>query len=279
MRNHARQAWTLAILAGWATLATPTAAVGQEKSAGPPRKILVELYTSQGCDSCPPAADLLGKLAALGYGPDRVVPVNFHVDYFNTPWEDPFSDPSYSDREQSYNQVMRRTDLYFTPMMMVDGRYPLLGSNREQAVAALRQARNEPPGVALGIHLDGSGSRKTVAVKLTARSGDIAGRDLLIGVALTQDRATTQVPSGENAGKTLVEHHVVRRLDHKFTRLDRTEPKTLTFPLTLPDGADPARFHVAVFAQDRANGKVHQADSLPWITPTPASPGLSSPTR
>ena len=71
-----------------------------------PRKVLVELYTSQGCNSCPPASDLVGRLGGLGYGPDKVVVLNFHVDYFNTPWADPYSDAAYSPAAQlSYNDV------------------------------------------------------------------------------------------------------------------------------------------------------------------------------
>ena len=268
MRAHPTR--ILALLLGGLAVTGPTTAPGQEKLSST-RKVLVELYTSQGCNSCPPASDLMGKFPALGFGPNRVIPLNFHVDYFNTPWEDPYSEPSYSDREQSYNHVMKRTDLYFTPMMMVDGRYPFLGSNRDQAVAAIRKAKTTAPGVNLDLDLDGLGARRTVTVKLAARTAEVAGRDLLVVVALTQDQVTTRVPSGENAGKTLVEHHVVRRLDHKFTKLDRTEAKTLTFTLTLPAGADPASVQVVAFAQDRANGQVHQAESVPWA-PLPRPP-------
>ena len=263
----------LALLIAGATPPRPSPA--QDRSAAPPKKILVELFTSQGCNSCPPASDLLARLATLGYGPDRVVAVNFHVDYFNTPWVDPFSDPSFSDREQSYNRVMRRNDLYFTPLMMVDGRYPFLGSNREQAVAAIRKAKAEAPGVALDLALDGDGPRRSVAVRLAARAAEAAGRDLLIGVALTQNRVSTRVPSGENAGRTLAETHVVRRLDHQFARLDRAAPTTLTFPVALPAGLDPADCRVVAFAQDRANGRVHQAEAIPWATPPAPAPAAS----
>ena len=276
MRDRALRTLVPTMLAAWAIVIAPSPSRGQDKAAASPKKVLVELYTSQGCDSCPPASDLLGRLAALGYGPDQVVPLNFHVDYFNTPWADPFSNPAHSDRQQSYNQVLGRTDLYFTPLMMVDGRYPLLGSNREQAVGSIRQARAEPARVALKLSLDGPALRKTVAVKLAARTAEVAGRDLLIGVALTQERTSTRVPSGENAGKTLVEHHVVRRLDHRFTKLDRTDSKTLSFPVSLPDGSDPARFRITAFAQDRTNGQVYQADAIPWTPPASAETKTTS---
>ena len=240
----------------------------------PPKKVLVELYTSQGCNSCPPASDLLGRLGGLGYGPERVVVLNFHVDYFNTPWADPYSDAAYSRRQLSYNDVQGRNDLYFTPLMMVDGRYPLLGSDRSKAVAALGRARKEPPGVTLDLALAGEGDRKSLNVKVAARSSEVAGRNLLVGVALTEDPVTTAVPSGENAGRTLVEHHVVRRFDQKFTRVERSGSETLTFPVELPPGADPSKVRVSAFVQDRRDGRVYQADSVPWAsarTPGPSA--------
>jgi hypothetical protein len=247
-------------------LHTPGARAG-DKPADSPKKVLVELYTSQGCNSCPPASDLLGELFELGEGPDRIARLNFHVDYFNQPWSDPYSDASYTRRQRDYNSVQGRDDLQFTPLMMVDGRQPLLGSDRAKAVAVIEQALKKPPEVALDLDLEGTGNRKTGFVKIAARSPEVAGRELLIGVALTEDPVTTKVLLGENAGLTLVEHHVVRRLDRKFLKLDRSGSRTVTFPIELPSGRDGTRFRVTVFAQDRANGKVYQADEAPWNPP------------
>ena len=182
------------------TVLRPPAAGAGENPVDPPKRVLVELYTSQGCNSCPPASDLLGKLFELGDGPDRIVPLNFHVDYFNQPWPDPYSDASYTRRQRDYNSVQRRDDLQFTPLLMVDGRHPLLGSDRAKAVAAIEQALKMPPEVALDLDLDGTGIRKTVSVKIAARSPEVAGRELLIGMALTEDPVTTKVLRGENAG-------------------------------------------------------------------------------
>ena len=282
MRDLAFRTVVLSIgLAVALSVGPPPSKAGDKPSARDGRrKVLVELYSSQGCDSCPPASDLLGKLDDLGYGPDQIVPINFHVDYFNTPWVDPFSDAAFSQRQQSYNQVKRRDDLYFTPMMMVDGRSPLLGSDRPKALAAIRQARTEPAGVALNLTLEGKSAQKVLLLAITPRTSEAVGRDLLIGVAVTEDPVSTKVPSGENAGRTLVEHHVVRRFDHKFVKLDREESKTLRFPVELPPGGDASRFRVTVFAQDRDNGKVHQADSIPWSPkPLPGTSASRTPTR
>ena len=277
MGNRASRILALSIVV--TAIAGPSGAQVPEMSADAPKKVLVELYTSQGCDSCPPASDLMGRLSRLGYGPDRIVPVNFHVDYFNDPWVDPYSDTLFSRRQRQYNEVQRRDDLYFTPLMMVDGRYPLLGSDRAKAGAALQQARKEPPGVVLNLNLDGKEARKTLSVKIAARSPAVAGRDLLIGVALTEDPVMTNVLSGENAGRTLIEHHVVRRFDHKFVKLDWSESQTFAFPLDLSRDGNTSRFRVAVFAQDRANGKVYQADAVPWTKAEARNPAPGGPSR
>jgi len=272
MRDRALRALALSIVLA-AAAPSAAAAAGPGVTAAPPRKVLVELYSSQGCDSCPPASDLLGELQALGYGPDRVVPLNFHIGDFNGPWRDPFSDPAFARRRVAYNDVLRRNDLSFTPLMMVDGKDPVLGSDRAKALAALRQARKEPAGVELGLGLDGQGARKTLTVKLAALAPAAAGRDLLVGAALTEDPVTTKVLGGENRGKTLVEHHVVRRLDRQFVTLERTGTRSLSFPVELGPGCDPAHVRLAVFVQDRGNGKVYQADALPWTRPQ--TPGAS----
>ena len=242
----------------------PDAAAAGENPVDRPKRVLVELYTSQGCSSCPPASDLVGKLTELGVGRDRIVPLNFHVNYFNQPWPDLFSDASYTRRQCDYNRVQRRDDLQFTPLLMVNGRQPLFGSDRTIAVAAVEQALKMPPEVALDLKLDGTKNRKTALVKVAARSSEVAGHALLIGMALTEDPVTTRVLRGENARLTLVEHHVVRRFDQRFLKLDRTGTRALSFPIDLPGGADAARFRVVVFAQDRVNGQVFQAEEVPW---------------
>ena len=249
------------------TLATFVLGIAMRAEAGPKspaKKVLVELFTSQGCDSCPPASDLLGKLADLGFGPERVIALNFHVDYFNEPWADPFADPEYSRREMAYNRVQKREDLYFTPMMMVDGRVPLLGSDRKKALAAIDESLKEPAAVALDLALDGSGDRRTLKVKLASKSAKVADRPLFVGAAVTEDPVSTVVRSGENGGKTLVEHHVVRAFSHKETKLAGSAPETLEFELKLGRGQRAGRSSVAVFVQDEANGKVYQAEMRPW---------------
>src|SRR5262245_56722185 len=157
---------------------------------------------------CPKAEQLLGKLKDLGYGPDRVVPVAFHVDYFDKPWKDRFSDPSYSRREMAYNAALQRDDLYFTPMLMVDGRYPMLGSDQPKAIAGLRRPTSDRPGASLTASLKPieGGTSSTTASRSESKSRSLrldvhvgppapalAGREVMIGVAVTEDPVTTDV--------------------------------------------------------------------------------------
>ena len=267
------------------TFATLAAALAFPPAAGPVRgadaparapekKVLVELYTSQGCDMCPKAVELLGALEGLGVRPDRVVPVAFHVDYFNTPWKDPYSDPAFSRRQYQYSLIHQRenkTDdansLYFTPMLMVDGRRPMLGSDRPKAREALRKALAEKPGASIKAALKpakGDPRRKTLSATVAPLAASVEGRELMVGVAVRDDSVANDVPSGENAGKTLVERYPVRSFAFQKFKPDGDRPRTLTFPLELAEGSDPRRSAVAVFVQDWNNGRVYQADDLPW---------------
>ena len=230
------------------------------------RKVLLELYTSQGCDACPPAAALLGELKGLGLGNDQIVPIAFHVDYLNDPWKDPFSAREFSKRQKSYNFVLERDDLYYTPMMMIDGHKSMLGSDRSKALAAIKSARSERPGVSLEIVLDRKNRKGSLSVKVAALSPLAIGRELLVGVAITEDPVATKVGRGKNAGKTLIEHHAVRSFASETIKLGRTETTTLDFPLELGDGWVDEHCHVAAFVQHRLNGRVYQADALPWTT-------------
>jgi hypothetical protein len=217
---------------------------------------------------------LLGALRTMGYGPDQAVPIALHVDYFNKPWKDPFSDNYFSRRQYEYSLIFTRQNgiddknyLYFTPMLMVDGRYPMLGSDQPKAQAALRRALAERPGASIDARLtpDPKDPRAAaLAVDVRALAPAVAGRALLVGAAVWEDPVTTQVASGENAGKTLVEHYAVRKFAYERVTLTGSRPKSLTIPLALGPGWDPTRCGVAVFVQDWTDGRVYQADSLPW---------------
>lgn len=168
--------------------------------AGP---IVVELFTSQGCSSCPPADQVLAKLAKQGDVEGRVVaPLAFHVDYWNDlGWEDPYSNEAWSTRQRRYAQSLGDNRVY-TPEIVVGGAAGMIGSHAGKVTAAITDA-------ALPAKLDASAtwSKQSVAITATAPA------DADVFVAVWEASRSNAVPSGENAGETLQTTRVVRKLE------------------------------------------------------------------
>jgi hypothetical protein len=225
---------------------------------------------------------LLGTLGAS----DRVIPLAFHVDYFNDPWKDPFSDPAFSRREAQYSliydkahKIGKQDYLYFTPMMMVDGRYPLLGSGGEapgKARDAIEKALREPPEVTIELSLAEGGTprRKALRVALRPRSTRSAGREVLVAVATYEDGLRTKVEAGELKGRTYHGHYTVRKLAVEPMTPGRAKPAERVFPVELGEGWDAAKCGLVVFAQDESTGRILQAERLRW--PSASDPAVSA---
>jgi hypothetical protein len=246
----------------------------------PKRAVLIELFSSQGCDSCPSAEVVLGKLGAEG----RVIPVAFHVDYFNDPWRDVFSDHRYSQRQARYsglyvraNNVDKPDYLYFTPMLMVDGRTPMLGSDEAKAREAIRRELAEPPGVAIAASFRGKGdaASKTLDVTITPIDSSVPGRELFVSVVPFTARTSTRVTSGELAGRSYEGHFVARGLDSQTLTPAASGSVDASFSLKMPRGADPKADGVVVIVQDEASGHVHQAARIAWSGDAPVAPRVT----
>jgi hypothetical protein len=165
-------------------------------AAGPLRPKIVELYTSEGCSSCPPAEALLGELATRS----DVIPLAFHVDYWDDlGWRDRFSLPAATQRQQWWSGVLGLTSVY-TPQMIVEGRRSVLGSDRTAVDAALAE-----PGDTIPVEA------QLAAGQISVRVGAFPGpqRYEVYAIAFLP-RAITAIGRGENAGRTLTEWNIVR---------------------------------------------------------------------
>ena len=275
-------------LRGFAALAIVAVGTGGAFAQSEPRNgsnsnrmVLVELYTSQGCDMCPAAEQLLGALAERDR---RIVPIAFHVDYFNDPWKDVFSDPLYSKRQMVYNQLYtgpKHPDygLYYTPMMMIDGEQSVNGRDAASAQAAIRQALGKKPAVAIdaNLALTSDGRSGTATIRVTSRLPRAEKTPLLVCAVLREDSVVTDIPSGENAGKSLVARFPARLTKYEFVELDGKAPATKRFPFAIQPTWDRRNLRLAVFVQDKRTGAVHQATDLPWrSTPTAATSANST---
>jgi hypothetical protein len=193
--------------------------------------VVVELFTSQGCSSCPPADAVLTDLAQQRAD---VLPLSFHVTYWNDlGWQDPFSLNEATDRQRYYARQLG--DQLYTPQMVVDGVRGFVGSRRAEALAEIASAKSAPVHVPLHLTRDGQGFAITVA------GGNGQGQLWLVGY----DRAhETHIGRGENGGRTLHESNIVR----SFTpvgnwagtalnlRHDRTAGEAFAVLLQAPDG-------------------------------------------
>ncbi|MFO0891544.1 MAG: DUF1223 domain-containing protein [Isosphaeraceae bacterium] len=265
--------WSLAALFWMVSLAiAPGPALAQHPGGSTPdRLVLVELFTSQGCDMCPEAERILGAVAA---GNPRIVPVAFHVDYFNDPWKDPFSDKLYSQRQAAYNTLYTKPKhpeygLYYTPMVMVDGYRTENGRDQAGIQAAVREARVRRPLVELSatLRLSEKGRSGEVEATVSPLSGRVKGRELLICAVLRDDRVVTEVASGENANKALTARFPARLTRFEFTTLDESKSATLRFPFPLDPVWNAEKLGIVVFAQDRKSGEVLQTAYIPWASP------------
>ncbi len=166
------------------------------------RPIVVELFTSEGCSSCPPADALLVELARH---PD-ILALSFHVDYWDRlGWKDPYSSRAATDRQNRYATLLNLPTVY-TPQIVVDGRWQAVGSDRADIERALGLARRERPEVAVTLALDHGQAQ----IALGPGSDGVAASVLLIGF---DRRHVTAVRRGENSGRTLAHVDVVRGVE------------------------------------------------------------------
>ena len=185
-----------------ALLALPFLLVGASPLAPGGRPIVVELFTSEGCSSCPPADALLVELA----GRSDVLALSFHVDYWDRlGWKDPFSSPAATQRQQRYADLLGLATVY-TPQIVVDGKWQAVGSDRADVKHALDLARRKHREVPVTLVLDHGQAH----IKLGPGGDAASAAVLLIGFDL---RHVTAVKRGENGGRTLVHVDVVRGIE------------------------------------------------------------------
>jgi len=176
-----------------------------------PRPVVLELFTSNGCSSCPPAYALLSDLRENPPADDiELILLNQHVDYWdNLGWVDPFSGAQYTDRQRGYARNVFGSGRVYTPQLVVDGRREMVGSRRGEVTAAIKaqaDAMNLP--VTLNIARDGARAvTATVDLGGNARDGAVQ-----VWLAMTQDDVVTHVGGGENGGRSLHEDGVVHQL-------------------------------------------------------------------
>jgi hypothetical protein len=226
--------------------------------------VLVELFTAQGCSTCPPADRLL---SGMGTDPDlrkEVVPLAFHVDYWNSSsWRDRFSDAAWTRRQNDYVRAAGGDQVY-TPQAVINGGKQCVGSDVQCIKAGVQAAATQPQGqVAMSVAADGS-SALEVAVTAQAPAGVAGLKSLDVMVAVYESGLETAVSGGENAHKTLHNDFVVRRLERAFG-VSAGDSKQKSVRVKLDEGWQRDHLGVAVFLQDPKSQRVYGAASAPLL--------------
>lgn len=233
----------------WAAGWLAAAAVGQRTP------VVVELFTSEGCSSCPAADELLLRLdEAQPFPGVEIIALSQHVDYWNRlGWRDPFSAAEFTGRQQQYRTVFHTANIY-TPQMVIDGRVELVGSDSGKAQRAIVEAAREPK---VGVRLEIVGDRLRVEVEaLPQQSAEVL-------LAITENGLQSSVARGENAGRRLRHTAVVRRL----TVLGKTGPQPFSTEVAL--SLDPAwkreNLRAVVLVQDRNTRRICGTGQRPVV--------------
>lgn len=225
MEQADRQRWRQGIGTVLVAIGALAAGGGSRAADGPataaPRPVLLELFTSQGCSSCPPADALLRELAAR----DDVLALGYHVDYWDSlGWPDPFASPQFTARQQRY--ARRQEWQLFTPQLVIDGRQSIIGSQRSQALAGIAAARIGQAAAATSILRQGSAVQVAVG---TVAAPEAGGEVWLLSFDAER---VTEIGRGENAGRRIAYPNVVR----SRRLLGRWHNEALTLAATLqPD--------------------------------------------
>lgn len=218
---------------------------------------LVELYTSQGCSSCPPADTFLKELAQR----TDVLALSFHVDYWDSEtWQDPFSSPSFSLRQRNYQDAMAAEYIY-TPQVIVNGDFAAPGGQRTEILDVIDNRLPAKAVPDLSISQDGRGG-----VLVQATESAVKGPASLY-LAVFSPSEITRVRGGENRGRTLTNVNIVRRL----IKVAPYEGRDATFNFSRRDLDAALSDGVAVFVQSVETGSI--------LTVSALMPQIESPTR
>jgi len=225
------------------------AAGGAGAGNGP---VVVELYTSQGCYSCPPADAYLGKLARQ----KNVIALSFHITYWDyLGWKDPYALKAATNRQKTYSRHFRRGYVY-TPQMVIDGQSEVVGSRKHAVDGAIRKAERRADKFAIKFRK--GHDRKLYALLPAAADKTKAGR-AAVWMVLFDRSHTTEIRRGENGGKRLTYYNVVRMMK----RLGTWSGEGAVIGLPVHSAGHDQRDGCAVIVQSEKTGLILGAGVMP----------------
>jgi hypothetical protein len=254
---------------------TTTSPPALEPGAGDRAPVIVELFTSEGCSSCPPADAVLAQLQQTQpVAGAEVIALSEHVDYWNyIGWTDPFSSSAFSARQETYAQAFGQQDRIYTPQMIVDGQNEFNGSAMNKAREEIAKAARSPKADVRIVIPETKTDKDNRKVRLNVNvknvppvnQGDVAE----VILAITEDNLSSNVSRGENSGRKLAHTAVVREM----RALGRVDQAAKAFDsettMAIAKGWKRDDLRVVVFVQERAHRRVLGAAVLNLAAPQP----------
>ncbi len=223
--------------------------------------IIVELFTSEGCSSCPPADGNLSMLVETQpVAGAEIIGLSEHVDYWNRlGWTDPFSSGQFSGRQGEYSQYFKRDDVY-TPQMIVSGQREVGGGDMRGALKQIADAAREPQGQ-IGIEIEKqSGNGISVKVEPANLPKISSGDSAIVLLAVTENNLTSNVANGENGGRRL-KHSAVTRYLQNIGNFGN-ESKNLSADVTLGKDWKRENLSIVAFVQETGSRKILGAGKI-----------------
>ena len=233
----------------------------QEGSVAPEQRIvLVELFTAEGCSSCPPADALLRQVnGKQTSGGALIVGISEHVTYWDQGgWIDPYSSSDYTERQNAYGERFRLDSVY-TPQMVINGAEQIVGSDQAALAQALQRQEKEPSRMSLRIvSLSIAGNKLTMNF---SAGGDVPAKGVDVIAVLTDDSDRSNALRGENSGRML-EHVSVARSISRVGKMKAAGERTVE--IRIPSSFQASQgHHLILFAQTPGNGRVLGTDTKP----------------
>jgi hypothetical protein len=221
--------------------------------------VLAELFTSEGCSSCPPADRFIQALDSQPIPGLEVIVLSEHVDYWNHEgWSDPYSSPEFSERQRAYSKQFNLPDPY-TPQLVIDGSWQVSGNSASEAVTVLRSARKQ---LKTGLHITQTDLPEKGRIRVQLNSDPLrlsdGPRSLEVYLVIALNRVESQVTNGENANRLLTHAAVVRTIK-RVGKLMAGEQFSQNVELKIDAKTDPRNLRVVAFLQDAGSGKVFAA--------------------
>ncbi len=221
------------------------------EKASTPSPVVVELFTSEGCSSCPPADRLLAEIEKQ-YG-QNVIVLSEHVDYWDyIGWRDPFSTPEFSARQKRYEHNLGGEAGVYTPQMVIDGRTGFVGNDGKRAQAEIRKATSR---MKAPVTIEKRGDQLVISTGALPANANVL-------LAITEGSLETDVRRGENAGRRLRHTGVVRQLNN-LGKIDRGQSFSAEFNPKFDSVWKRSDLRAVVLVEDRSTHEILGAAVLP----------------